>query len=263
MTQFCSLDLRDFVEKKANYHTHTTRCKHAEGEEREYVEKAIEAGYHILGFSDHAPYVWGYDHVSPIRMEMHELEGYVRTIEKLKEEYKKDITIYTGLEIEYFPGQFETTIEKIKQFSLDYMLLGQHYLTTEMRERYVGRRWEDDVAVQTYIEHLKDALSTGYFLYVAHPDIIHYIGDEMIRDEYFSQIAGLLKKYDMPIEVNVNGYRAGIQYPNPRFVEIGVANGNDFIIGVDAHKPNELLDYKNFDGCVELVKSRGGKIINL
>lgn len=263
MAQFCSLNLRDFVDEKANYHTHTTRCKHAEGEEHEYVEKAIEAGYKILGFSDHAPYLWGYDYVSPIRMEMHELEGYIRTIEELKEEYKNDIAIYTGLEIEYFPEQFENTIENIKQYPLDYMILGQHYLTTEIRERYVGRRWKDISAVQTYMEHVKDALETGYFLYVAHPDIIHYVGDEVIRDAYFQQIAGLLKKYDMPIEVNVNGYRAGIQYPNPRFVEIGVENGNDFIIGVDAHAPHELVDYENFEKCVQMVKSRGGNIINL
>ena len=263
MTQFCSLNLRDFVEKKANYHTHTTRCKHAEGEEREYVEKAIEAGYEILGFSDHAPYVWGYDYVSPIRMEMHELEGYVRTIEKLKDEYKKDITIYTGLEIEYFPEQFENTIEEIKKYPMDYMILGQHYLTTEIKERYAGRRRDDESTIQTYLEHIQKGLETGYFLYVAHPDLIHYTGDEKIRDKYFWQLAELLKKYDMPIEVNVNGYRAMIQYPNPRLVEIGVEVGNDFIVGVDAHRPNELLDYKNFDGCVELVKSRGGKVINL
>lgn len=263
MTQFCSLNLRDFVDKKANYHTHTTRCKHAEGEEHEYVEKAIEAGYEILGFSDHAPYLWGCDYVSPIRMEMHELEGYVRTIEKLKKEYKKDISIYTGLEIEYFPTQFENTIEQIKQYPMDYMILGQHYLGTEVRHQYVGRRWDDESTIQTYMEHVKDALATGYFLYVAHPDIMRYTGDEVIRDKYFFQLAELLKQYDMPIEVNVNGYRAGIQYPNPRLVEIGVECGNDFIIGVDAHKPEELLDYKNFEGCVQMVKSRGGNIINL
>ena len=28
----------------ANYHTHTWRCRHADGTEREYVETAIEAG---------------------------------------------------------------------------------------------------------------------------------------------------------------------------------------------------------------------------
>ena len=39
----------------ANYHTHTWRCRHADGTEREYVETAIEAGFKILGFSDHTP----------------------------------------------------------------------------------------------------------------------------------------------------------------------------------------------------------------
>ncbi len=39
----------------ANYHTHTKRCRHAVGEDREYVEAAIEAGLKVLGFSDHTP----------------------------------------------------------------------------------------------------------------------------------------------------------------------------------------------------------------
>lgn len=39
----------------ANYHTHTWRCGHAFGDEREYVENAIVGGLKILGFSDHTP----------------------------------------------------------------------------------------------------------------------------------------------------------------------------------------------------------------
>ena len=41
------------MEMIANYHTHTWRCHHADGTEREYVENAIAAGIKILGFSDH------------------------------------------------------------------------------------------------------------------------------------------------------------------------------------------------------------------
>ena len=37
----------------ANYHTHTVRCGHAEGTDREYAEKAVERGLTHLGFSDH------------------------------------------------------------------------------------------------------------------------------------------------------------------------------------------------------------------
>ena len=40
----------------ANFHTHTARCRHARGTDREYVESAIRAGISVLGFSDHSPY---------------------------------------------------------------------------------------------------------------------------------------------------------------------------------------------------------------
>ena len=36
-----------------NYHTHTTRCGHAEGTEEEYILTALRCGYKVLGFSDH------------------------------------------------------------------------------------------------------------------------------------------------------------------------------------------------------------------
>ena len=39
-----------------NYHTHTTRCGHAEGTEEEYILTALRCGYKVLGFSDHTPW---------------------------------------------------------------------------------------------------------------------------------------------------------------------------------------------------------------
>lgn len=39
-----------------NFHTHTYRCHHAKGTDRDYVEAAIKAGYTEIGFSDHVPY---------------------------------------------------------------------------------------------------------------------------------------------------------------------------------------------------------------
>ena len=94
MQNFSTFDLYDYKDIKCNFHTHTTRCKHATGMEREYVENAIEAGFQVLGFSDHSPYLFEGNHVSRIRMFMEELEGYVRTVEELKQEYKNDIQIH-------------------------------------------------------------------------------------------------------------------------------------------------------------------------
>ena len=71
----------------ANYHTHTWRCRHADGTEREYVEKAIESGLKILGFSDHTPQVYPNGFVCPVKMLPEELEGYVREQLKVREPF--------------------------------------------------------------------------------------------------------------------------------------------------------------------------------
>ena len=40
-----------------NYHTHTFRCGHAENVPDEaYLQRAIEQGFTVLGFSDHTPW---------------------------------------------------------------------------------------------------------------------------------------------------------------------------------------------------------------
>ena len=89
-----------------NYHTHTTRCQHAKGTEREYVEAAIRGGYKILGFSDHTPYPFLDGHRSGMRMALEETKNYFETLLSLKEEYKDRIEIHIGFEAEYDPEGF-------------------------------------------------------------------------------------------------------------------------------------------------------------
>ncbi len=263
MEKFCSLDIRRFADKKANFHTHTERCQHAKGEEREYIEKAIEAGYQVLGFSDHAPQLFVDGHVSRIRMKMEEMEGYVCTLERLRKEYKNEIEIYIGLEMENFPSCFERTIEALKQYPLDYMILGQHYFDNEGTGPYVMEPTTDEQRLKLYVARVLEAVRTGYYMYVAHPDIFNFIGEHSVYDRHMLQVLDEFKRRNMPIEVNVNGYRAKCNYPNPYLIELGARNGNDFIIGADAHNPNGMVDFDNFDQCVRMVKQAGGKLLYL
>ena len=261
MKTFPTFNLDDYKNLKCNFHTHTTRCKHATGTEREYVENAIEAGFRVLGFSDHAPYLFEGGHVSRIRMFMDELEGYVRTIEELQQEYKSEIQIFGGLEMEYFPKLFDRTLTEIKKYPLDYLILGQHYFNDEAGLEYTGSKWEDEARLATYVERVIAAIDTGNFLYVAHPDIIHYVGNSAIYDKYMHKLAKELKIHNMPIEINMNGHTVKKQYPNKKFIEIGVREGCDFIVGVDAHKPEAMLDEKNYMECIQLAESLGGKVV--
>lgn len=61
---------------KANYHTHTARCGHAEGTDEEYVLAAIERGFDELGFSDHVPWPYKNGYVHPtVRMHISQMPG--------------------------------------------------------------------------------------------------------------------------------------------------------------------------------------------
>lgn len=67
-----------------NLHTHTYRCHHAKGTDEEYVIKAIENGYDLIGFSDHAPYLFQTDYVSSFRMLPSEAQNYADSIKELQ-----------------------------------------------------------------------------------------------------------------------------------------------------------------------------------
>lgn len=82
---------------KANYHTHTYRCQHAYGSEREYIEAAIRMGIAELGFSDHVPCPFKDGYVSGIRMTMEQAPEYVYAIRELGKEYASDIKLYVAL----------------------------------------------------------------------------------------------------------------------------------------------------------------------
>ena len=75
----------------ANYHTHTKRCKHANGEDREYIENAIQVGMKVLGFSDHCPWIYDDGFESGTRMTPDQLDEYFKSLTDLRDEYKNDI----------------------------------------------------------------------------------------------------------------------------------------------------------------------------
>lgn len=162
----------------ANYHSHTYRCKHARGTEREYIEHAIDTGIRILGFSDHAPHIYvnNPDFVSGIRMSMSELPDYCQTILKLKEEYKDQIEIHLGLELEYSRTDFEKLRPIYIDNGIEYVILATHFIGDEPADIYSGYITSSKEHLHIYVEQSIEALSTGYFTYMAHPDIINFNG---------------------------------------------------------------------------------------
>lgn len=224
----------------ANYHTHTWRCRHASGTEREYVEKAIEAGLKILGFSDHTPQLYPGGFVCPVKMLPSELEGYVDTILDLKREYKDDIEIHLGLEVEYLYTLWEPLLKLLEPYPIEYMILGQHYLGNGVNAPFTGERTNSADYLRRYCAQTREALETGKFLYFAHPDVVWFTGAEEIYEEEMTRLCRFCKKIDIPLEINLLGLREDRNYPSERFWKIAAREGNSVIYGSDAHRADHV-----------------------
>lgn len=244
-----------------NFHTHTYRCHHAKGMDREYIEVAIKAGYTEIGFSDHAPYLFPTDYYSDFRMKPEETEEYVNSIRALQEEYKDKITIRLGFEVEYYPQLFDKLLNFLKSFHYDYLILGQHFTKNEFDENsfYSGHETKSTEILDTYINQTLEAVKTGAFLYFAHPDLIHYTGSKKIYEEKMSYFVKELKKLNIPLECNFLGFWDKRNYPNKTFWRLVAEEQNPVVIGLDAHQPEVYLDKNRLDKMKKFLDELGIK----
>ena len=165
----------------ANYHTHTPRCRHAEGSEREYVENALKRGLKIFGFSDHTPQWFPGTYYSTMRMFPEQLEDYCQTVRALQKEYAGRLEIPLGVEVENYPDIFGELMRHLRDAGIEYMLLGQHWIGNEDGEPYSGRPTENVRQLERYCNQLIDGMYTGLFSYVAHPDLLHFVFGYQLR----------------------------------------------------------------------------------
>ncbi len=237
----------------ADYHAHTSRCQHAYGTEREYIEAAIEMGEKIFGFSDHIPCPFKDGYVSNIRMTMEQAPEYVDCIRRLAEEYKDDIRILVGFEAEYIPEFFEEQLAMTKNLGIDYMIMGQHFWKSENQGPYSGSPTKDEERIRLYVDSVIEGMSTGAYLYLAHPDLINYQGMDSVYEFEMERLCKAMLQMDKPLEINMLGMGTGRHYPNPKFWEIAARVGNRVVLGQDAHAVEHITDRKAYEKCMALA----------
>ena len=239
----------------ANYHTHTPRCHHAGGSEREYIENAIKVGFCELGFADHAPMPFDNGYTSGIRMSLEQTEDYVNTLLDLRREYEKDIKIFIGFEAEYYPKYFERFLDFLSQYPIDYLIMGQHFCCNE-DDGYPHNAITTDSTehLVKYVDQVTEGLSTGKFSYLCHPDMLNFVGDKDVYRREMTRLIEFMKASDLPLELNLLGLAGGRHYPNPVFWALASELGATAIIGCDAHEPRGII----YPGTLE----RANKIIS-
>ena len=241
----------------ANYHTHTHRCRHASGSEEEYVQAALQMGMTTLGFSDHTPYWFGCDYYSTYRMFPEQLTDYVETVLALRKQYAGKIQMPLGLEAEYYPKYFPEMLQKGKDAGIEYLLLGQHFGGNEMGEHYCGRPTADEAILKQYCHQVADAMYTGLFSYLAHPDLFYYTGSRKKYGEHMRVICRAAKDCGLPLEINLLGIYSGRNYPNPVFWELAAEEGCTAVLGRDAHSAEQILDRESEEMARKLAAKLG------
>lgn len=241
----------------ANYHTHTTRCRHAQDAEEEYVQNAIEGGLQILGFSDHSPYWFPGEHYSTFRMFPDQLEDYCQTVIGLREKYAGKLQIRLGLEVEYYPAYFDELMAHLRDTPIEYMLLGQHFIGNEIAEPYSYSATQEESVLERYCHQVMDAMQTGLFTYIAHPDLINYQGDENIYRKHIGRLCREAKACGIPLEINLLGIRGQRMYPNERFWEVAAQEGCTAILGCDAHCAADVCDRSSEKTALALAEKYG------
>ncbi len=236
---------------KTNYHTHTQRCLHAQGTEEDYIRAALEAGVSVLGFSDHAPFP---DKDYGLRMPYEELDDYFFTLERLANTHASDIIIKKSLEIEYLP-QYTSYYEALwETYSPDYLILGEHFFLDDSGRFYnITTQAEDTSVYLLYARAAAQAMKTGYFQMIAHPDIFAMSPFAWDRncDAATDLILEAAAETGTILEFNANGLRRGIHdypdgrrhmYPHPNFWKKVPGSGIPVIIGSDCHSPTQVWD---------------------
>ena len=257
-----------------NYHAHTWRCMHASGTEEEYVRRAIDNGFAVLGFSDHTPWPYESDFVATMRMRLDQLQGYLDTVRGLGEKYGEQILIPVGLECEAFPRYFGW-LSDLKARSLDYLILGNHYDLRDDADHdafsdgggfYFGRCTRPE-HVRRYVQRTIAGMETGLFDYVAHPDLFCHVYDRFDDDCVAASrdLCDAAVALGIPLEYNLLGiqYHARVTesdklgYPCPRFWEIAAERGVRAIIGFDAHQPEHLDRVDLFQNGLDFLRGLG------
>lgn len=231
---------------KTNYHTHIYRCGHAEGDVEDYVLEAIKNGYKAIGISDHGPLP---DYLFD-RMSMDEKNEYLKSVLLARAEYRGEIDIFAGMELEYFP-EFNDYYEKLST-EFDYLVLGAHcFIKNQKRYSCWEVRTKEDL--DAFLSQILTAMESGYFAFIAHPDIFT-TGYPTWDEDTIHAAESICKKaieLDIPLEFNANGIRRGLKetpagprynYPRQEFWEIAKEHGVKVLINSDCHKVEELDD---------------------
>ena len=241
---------------RIDLHNHTTRCNHAKGSMQSYIERAIELGIDIYGFSEHAPM----DFDEHYRLKFDEMTLYTNEVKELQEKYKDDIKILLGYEVDYLKGHLD---QRVLTANVDYLIGSVHFLGEwgfdhpDHKDEYKNR--DIDQIWQEYFDNIEAMAKSNHFDIVGHLDLIKIFNFMPKKDIRLLAKNALkaIKKSNMVIELNTAGVRKPCKeiYPSPSLLEMAYELNIPITFSSDAHAIGQV-GYK-YDEATTLAKNIG------
>jgi histidinol-phosphatase (PHP family) len=243
-----------------DYHTHSPLCKHAQGHPREYAAAAQRLGLPELGLSDHSPMR---EHFDDWRMEWGEFPRYLEMVDEARAEFPS-LPIRLGLEVDYLEGG-EPWIEELSgQADFDYLIGAVHYLAPGWdvdNPKHISRFTDHtvDEIWALYFRLYEKAIRTGFFDFMAHPDLPKKFGHRPAGDlrRFYEPVVQALVDTGTAFEINTAGLRKDVKemYPAKPFLELARSANVPLLINSDAHAPGEVG--ADFARAIALAKEAG------
>jgi histidinol-phosphatase (PHP family) len=253
----------------ADHHIHTCMCRHAEGEPREYVERAVELGMKEMGFADHLPFLGGWEPLHDLTddwaMRPEELDDYVAVVQDLAREYASDVRVVLGIEADFIPETLELTAATLEQYPFEYVIGSVHIVGDrfgfdhpEMEGRLAGYGL-DRIHLES-LDLARQAAETGLFDVAGHLDHASKFGppeDEQAVAAAASAALRAVAAAGMALEINTGGLRKpiGRAFPAPPLLAEAHGLGIPLVLGSDAHRPADVGH--GFDRAAGLARAAG------
>lgn len=248
--------------KKVDLHIHSTYSDGVSTVE-EIVESAINKGFDVVGISDHSFTLFDTSYC----MKSEDYQKYIDEINLLKEKYKDKITIYCGIEQDYYSNantsSFDYTIGSVHYIKVDDIYIPvdetKDILLNATEKYFNGNIYE---LIDAYYENVANiALKTSCDI-IGHIDLISKFNengelfdeaDERYISSYQKACDELLKS-NILFEINTGaisrGYRTS-PYPSQDIYCYLKNKGAKFILSSDSHSKDNV-GYK-FDEFRNLI----------
>ena len=249
-----------------DYHVHTN-LSDGNNSLEEMVRAAIDLGLRKIGFSDHIYTSFDLSYC----LTKEKTREYIETLKVLKDKYKEKITIYTGIECDYYSDypldEFDYVIGSVhyvnkdgKYYSVDSKEEG--FLKT-VKEIYNGNYYE---IAKDYYNNVADVLNKTNADIIGHFDLITKYNEDcklfdMRNEEYLSYAKKAIDKlipYNKPFEVNTGAISRGYRttpYPDLPLLKYIKEKGGRVILTSDSHSVNTICNY--FNEFENLIKETG------